>query len=320
MELIHKIENSNIGIHIDSSRIIYKHEINVIEFDLKKLTKKVIFESDFKTHTIEKRNDSIFLISGKGYEHYQNELIQSYEYTIGDYSIKEDQYLFVSIDYDFDKYLGKSGCVDVFSNKIIWEGDYGDQLRSDKGNTFSVSQTKLIKRNILTGNKEWEYIFPKTTYWPSIYIGRNYVLLAISERDLLICLDTQNGEIKWEQTTIPKGIVIDENEDTFHQFMINYNCFNLNDGSLVRQKNDREYFRDIRIENQKDNYIQLGNALLINDSTTKTTGKFNIDNLKFEWTEKGLNIPQGYRMRKNDEYVFLVDSNKKLSIYKWKTR
>lgn len=70
MELIYKIENSNIGIYIDSFRIIYKYEINVIEFDFKKLIKKVIFEFDFKIYIIEKWNDFIFLISGKGYEYY----------------------------------------------------------------------------------------------------------------------------------------------------------------------------------------------------------------------------------------------------------
>jgi len=88
---------------------------------------------------------------------------------------------------------------------------------------------------------------------------------------------------------------------------------------MIKQRIDREYSRDIGIENQKDNFIQLENTLLVNDSRTKTTGRFNIETLNFDWIDKGQSIPGGYKMKKNRDFVFLVNSEKTLTIYKWKT-
>lgn len=299
MKKIDEILNTNIGILVKTNYVIYQQDGKVFKHDLKDSNKQILFFSDFQTHSIEEIEDSIFLIGSKGFREYKNNSFKFTKRPIGDYCIYSKRFIYSSLDYDYKNYLSKSGCIDVFTNEVIRSGELGENLKSKKNNTFSISYTKLAKRKQETGEIEWEYKYDKTNYIPNLYIGQNYSLLAISERDLLICFDTKTGEKLWEQKTIPKGIILDDLTDTFHQFMINYNCFSLIDGSLVKQKIDREYFRDIRIENQKDNYIQLGNALLINDSTTKTTGKFNIDNLKFEWTEKGLSIPQGYKMKKN---------------------
>jgi len=319
MKKIDEIANTNIGISINSNYIIFEQDGNVLKYNLADSSKQFLFKSDFKTHTVQEIDNSIYLIGSKGVKEYRGGRFNIIERSIGDYSIYSKRFIYSSLDYDYENHLSKSGCIDIITNDVVWSGEFGENLKSKNGNTFSISSSKLAKRNQQTGEVQWEFKFNKTNYIPNLYIGNNYSLLAIAERNLLICFNNITGIKLWEQETIPRGIVMDDLTDTFHQLMINYNCFSLVDGSLVKQKNDRDYFQHIGIENQKDNYIQLGNTLLINDSTTRITGKFSIDDLQFEWTEKGLSIPEGYKMKKNEKYVFLVDSNKTLNIYEWKT-
>ncbi len=320
MKKVAEIENTNIGIYANNNYLIYQHDGNVIQRDFENSLEQILFSTDFETHSIEVIDDTIFLTGSKGYTKFKGNNSEYIESQIGDYEIHLNQFLATTVDYDYNNFLPKSGFVDVFSNELVWTGEYGETIKSKKGNVFSISNIKLAKRTHQTGAIEWVYEFDETNLIPTLSIGKAYTLLAINERDLLICFSNQTGQKLWENNTISRGILIDESEESFHQFLINYNSYNLADGTLLKSKIDREYFKDIGIENQKDNYLQIENSLILNDSRTKTVGRFNTEKLKFDWIEKGISIPEGYKMKKNKDYIFLVDSNKKLTIYKWNTR
>lgn len=322
LELLRKIESINIGFEVNDGKIFYQKGNELLRSNIENGHVESIAKLETEFYGINIVNESIVLVSPKGFQVIDSEgnlseyiLIES---GIGDYKLKNSKSLIIT---EKDSENWKQSLMNPINNSILWSAKEKERIEYSRQNFYVINNEYISKRDEYSGSKIWEYQYNEEGFQPlTIKSNQNYCLICLLNKDLLICIDNKTGNEKWKQTTIPKGILIDNNEDIAHQLLINYNCIELDSGQIIKQKIDREYFRDLKIENQKSNLVQYENQLIANDSRSKRTGNLDLNDLKFKSWVDGISVPEGYKMKTDNDFLFLQGMDKTLNILKMKAR
>jgi len=321
MKIENKIEGLNIGYHCDDNLLIYQNQNKICEYNLNTKIQNQITTIDNDFSGICMIDKSIVLMNSRGYQilNSNKEFEQFQERRIGRCELHDSQYLISKDKKSTTEWHMK--IENIFTKEILWRTNQRENLRFINSDCYSFTITNISKRNIQTGDSIWSYQYNNDEFQPiNLVANEHYLLLCLPKSDLLICIDNKLGQELWSRKSIPKGILIDEKNEYAHQMMINYSRFDLNTGEIFKSKVDREYFRQHKIENQKSNLLQINNYLIANDSLSKRTGALNLNTLEFDNWIDGISVPEGYKMRKNKEYIFLHGSDKTLNLVNMKAR
>lgn len=242
----------------------------------------------------------------------------SIEGGIGDYELKHSKYLIIT-EKENDSW--KQTLINPVNHSVLWSSEEQERIKYCGNSFYVINKQTVSKRKENTGNIIWEYFYNIAGFQPiNLYANKDFCLIGLLNKDLLICIDNNTGNEIWRQKSIPRGLIIDKSKNVVHQLMVNYIQLKLETGEIIKSKIDREYFQDIKIENQKDNLLLFENSIIANDSKTKRTGKLNLDKLEFNCWIDGISVPEGYKMKSNNDTIFLLGLDKTLNIINMKAR
>ena len=206
------------------------------------------------------------------------------------------------------------------TKEIIWEQPnlIAPKLFNNHLFSGSLNKTILNLHSFKTGKVLWQLDLSQSHPNSTIqrFIGAsNGVLVVGLSNDMLLGINTQNGTIIWERKGIIKGKLIEN--DIIHSFMINYSKISLQDGKEINSFVNREYFEQIGIETQRDNYVKVGKHIITTDSRKGIIGAFNTETFQFDWvhTEPGVSFPGGSPMEYKEPYLFVQDNKKTVHVF-----
>ena len=322
MELVRKIEDVNIGFEVFKDQIYFQQGDQLFKGNIESEKTNPICEIEHSFSGISKTQNGLVLVSAKGFQILSNENILSefieIEGGIGDYKIKESKSLIIT-----EKLNGtwKQSLIDPIANSVRWSSNEKERIIYSEGGYYVINNQNIYKKDSDSGFVIWAYKYNEGSFQPvNIQSNEQYCLIGIPNKDLLLCLNNLTGIEIWSKPSIPKAIIIDNQKNIAHQLMVNYNCIDLMSGEVVKSRVDREYFSEIRIQNQKNNILQYQNYLVVNDSRSKRTGALNLETLNFDKYIDGISIPEGYKIQTNEDYIFLQGIDKTLNIVKMKAR
>lgn len=322
MELVRKIENINIGFEVVEDQFYFQKGDQLFNGNTESEKTIPICRIDHEFSGISKTQDGLVLVSPKGFQVLSNENklgeFIEIEGGIGDYKLKESKSLIIT-----QKQNGtwKQTLLDPISNSALWSSNEKERIVYSGNNYYVINSQTIYKKEADSGLTIWAYKYNEIGFQPvNIQSNDRYCLIGMPNKDLLLCINNLTGIEIWNKPSIPKAILIDSKKNIAHQLMVNYNCIDLASGQEIKSKVDREYFNEIRIQNQKNNILQHQNYLIANDSRAKRTGALNLETLNFDEYIDGISIPEGYKIQSNENYVFLQGIDKTLNIVKMKAR
>lgn len=217
------------------------------------------------------------------------------------------------------------GLFSILENRFKWSRNDVKALQRIDNDIFSQDKFILFKHDPLTGKEIWQRDFK--AMFPSLHDENGRILifgtyeekiyLGINNIDKLICLDSQNGEIKWSNSSIISGKKIDKVRGVMHSFLNNYTQLSLDTGEEIKSFVDREYFNSIGIETQRSNYILLGDHIITTDWKYGKIGSFNIETLEFDWiyNDSNISFPAGRNMKYFNPYLIVFDSKESIHVF-----
>jgi len=322
LEIVRKIENINIGFEVVENQIYFQQGDQLLYGNTESKESIPICRLDYEFSGISKTQDGLVLVSPKGYQVLSNKNklagFIEIEGGVGDYKLIESKYLIVT---EKQNDTWKQSLLDPIANSVHWSSNEKERILYSGNSYYVINSQNIYKKDADNGFVIWVFKYNDLGFQPvNIQSNDLYCLIGMPNKDLLICINNLTGIEIWNRPSIPKAILIDSQNNIAHQLMVNYNCIDLASGEVVKSRVDREYFNEIRIQNQKNNILQYQNYLVVNDSRAKRTGALNLETLNFDQYIDGISIPEGYKIQSNGNYVFLQGIDKTLNIVKMKDR
>lgn len=166
------IEGVNKGYCISSNQLTFQSGKEIIQYDMlgkKELLRRSVSD-DFQCFV--KRDDLIIGISGLGYTLFDSQLhafkTARVKNGIGDYCLYNSNLVVVTTDYDYALFLPRQGVQDVFLDKVIWEADFGENIRVESNIAFTVSLKGVSRRGLGKGELKWFVEISSGKYLPNL--------------------------------------------------------------------------------------------------------------------------------------------------------
>ena len=317
------IQNANKGYCIDQSLLIYQSEKEVVQYGLgnEREILRSISQDDFQG--ILKREEFVIGISNMGYtlldSNFQTIKRVPVENGIGDYGLYNGSLIVVTTDYDYSLFLPKQGVQDVFTDKVLWEGNAGENIKIESNIAFAVSFKEISRREITGGDVKWSNEVNSDSFVPELMgVSNGLVIFGLQEKDKIIALNVENGDLLWERTTLPQYCRLDSSKNKIHLLTASYKAISPEDGTEISAFLDRSYFDSIGIFSQRSNFTMIGDHIITTDYKKGIIGAFNMITHKFDWVheEPGVSFPAGKPIVYTEPYLFLHDNKDTLHVFK----
>ncbi|WP_444959516.1 hypothetical protein [Microbulbifer sp. VVAC002] len=319
---ISEIKSVSKGYSLEGSMLTYQSGSKIFQYDI--VSEKEIFdphvESDFKG--LVRIDDVLIGISGSGYAFFDSQLATVKSVTIEnpvcDFSIYNEKLIVVRTDYDYSLFLSRQGIQDIFLDKVIWEADFGENIRVESNIAFTVSLKGIGRRDLECGEVKWSVEMASGKYLPELVgADNNIVVFCFKGLDKVVAFNIETGEVKWEIQIFARGLCIDKTKGLLHQMLVNYAAYDLMTGELKDNYQNFPYFESVGIGSQRSNYILEGSHILTTDQKKGVIGAFNTVTHEFDWVhkEEGVSFPPPTPIIYRNPYLLVYDNLGTLHVF-----
>ncbi|MFA0964002.1 PQQ-binding-like beta-propeller repeat protein [Roseivirga sp. BDSF3-8] len=217
------------------------------------------------------------------------------------------------------------GIYSISSNDVLWMSSQLKALEVFGDKIFGQSEFVIYRTAPDTGRLLWKSDL-KTKYRELIGIRggvrilglcENLVIAAIENIDKLIALDLATGVLKWDRTTLAGFYKLDIIKSKLHIITGAYKCLDPISGNALDSFDDQQYFKEVGIFSQRNNYAIDGDHLITTDYQKGIIGALNTATHKFDWLheEEGVSFPTPSPVVYQAPYLLVHDNRGTLHIF-----
>lgn len=217
------------------------------------------------------------------------------------------------------------GIYSKHAKKVLWLDKEQRALETFGDYLFGQKSFEVHRTDITTGKILW-WLDLKPIY-PTLmdkkgrmnYLGVNAdsLIVGIDAVDKLLGVSIADGSIKWDRTTLPGYYKYNTQKEVLQGITVAYECINPSTGEVIDRFVNEDYFDEVGIFSQRNNFAIVGDHLITTDHSKGVIGAFNTVTHRFDWVykEEGVWFPGSSPIVYSDRYLFVKDFKDTLFIF-----